>query len=291
MKGKPKAPGRKRPEFQEPSPPAFSGFGPKLPPQPPAAPFATTGHAAARSASTPPTSMTPEREPLGAEGAICLHKHLLPAAVFARATESLRLKASVAALGAYLLNVVDDMKPRDAFERMLIQHASLTHARVMRLTDLATVATTLDGIRILNELVDRASNTYRRQMLALADYRRPHAVPAPVTLPNTSTNTTINAIEQINIAGQQVIQNHVQAKPENATNEQGCREPSTSQPPPTPGSGAPARSPAVEGSQPEFERPPIYAAALQADTGRASFPSFERPAGEAVGAVNRAANG
>jgi len=78
------------------------------------------------------------------------------------------------------------------------------------------------------------------------------------------TGDTFSVIQQANIAGQQVIQNHGDSN-ENATNKQGC----------SPGAergGAAAQPPA----------------ALPADTGRDGFAAIFSPAGEAVGEVNRA---
>jgi hypothetical protein len=50
---------------------------------------------------------------------------------------------------------------------------------------------------VINEACGRAANTYRRLMLAIAEYRRPAGAEAPV------------AIRQASIAKQQVVQNVV----------------------------------------------------------------------------------
>jgi len=82
---------------------------------------------------------------------------------------------------------------------------------VLHLTDLAGHQHDPDRARTLNELADRASNTFRRQMLALREYRRPHRAADPLT-----------TIRQANIAQQQIVQNLERTQDENATSEQGC---------------------------------------------------------------------
>ena len=72
-------------------------------------------------------------------------------------------------------------------------------------------------MRVLNDACDRAANTFRKLMLALAEYRRPPRSDAFVS------------IKQANVAGQQVVHNaaaeagqQAQAeKVQNASNEQG----------------------------------------------------------------------
>ena len=111
----------------------------------------------------------------------------------------------------HVMDLVHRMKPVDDLERMLIQQAIWTHARIGRLSQLVSHATLLDHTRVLNDAADKATNTYRRLMLALAEYRRP---------PKTESHTTIT---QANIAGQQIVQNDPESfrKPKNETNEKG----------------------------------------------------------------------
>jgi hypothetical protein len=113
--------------------------------------------------------------------------------------------------GVYARDVIERMAPRDAAEEMLVAQLLFAHARVMRLTEIANQQTGIDSIRVVHEYADRASNTYRRLMLALAEYRRP-----------PRTGDTFAVVKQTNIAGQQVIQNHENSTT-NATNEQGCK--------------------------------------------------------------------
>ncbi|MBX3322008.1 MAG: hypothetical protein KF757_03345 [Phycisphaeraceae bacterium] len=103
------------------------------------------------------------------------------------------------------------MQPRDPAEELLVSQMLMAHARTVRLTMMATSASDLDHIRILNEHAERASNTYRRLMLTLTDYRRP-----------AKQGDTITAIQQANFASQQVVLNGDSHGTKNTTNEQGC---------------------------------------------------------------------
>ena len=110
----------------------------------------------------------------------------------------------------FIEDMVERMNPRDPMEEMLVIQAALAHARVLHLSESANRQERLTTIRTVNEYADRASNTFRRLMLALAEYRRP---------PRSGDNFT--AIRQANIAGQQVVM-HGETRPiEKATNEQG----------------------------------------------------------------------
>lgn len=112
----------------------------------------------------------------------------------------------------YTADVMDRMEPRDPMEEMLVSQAMCAHARVLHLTDLANRQTSLAGTKTVHEYADKASNTYRRLMLALAEYRKP-----------PKAGDTYTAIQQANIAGQQVVVNGEPEK-KNATNEQGCSD-------------------------------------------------------------------
>jgi len=111
-------------------------------------------------------------------------------------------------------NFIEDMlarmAPRDPLEEMLVIQAALAYARVLHLTEYANRQERLESIRTVNEYADRASNTYRRLMLALAEYRRP-----------ARGGDSFTAIRQANIAGQQVVQNGEVRTSKKATNEQG----------------------------------------------------------------------
>jgi hypothetical protein len=142
-----------------------------------------------------------------------IHGQVIPSGVYRAALAPVlgdTLK-SVPDPSAYAQAVIADMAPRDAAEEMLIAQLLFAHARVMRLTALANQQTGLESLRTVHEYADRASNTYRRLMLALAEYRRP-----------PRTGDTFAVVKQANIASQQVIQNHENSNT-NATNEQGCQ--------------------------------------------------------------------
>lgn len=159
---------------------------------------------------------------------------------------------------AFAQSVIEDMAPRDPAEEMLVAQLLLAHARVMRLTELANRQTQPDAMRITHEYADRASNTYRRLMLALAEYRQPPRTPR--------SGDGFTLVKQANFAQQQVVQNHENSNAK-ATNEQGCN--------PNPGD---ARGTA--------ERPP----ALPTDASRFGIPSSVRTPREAVEAVHRPTN-
>jgi hypothetical protein len=108
----------------------------------------------------------------------------------------------------YMEDLIQRMDPRDPVEEMLVVQLVLTHARVLHLTDYANRQESLEKLRGVNECADRASNTYRRLMLALPEYRRP---------PSSSSFT---AIRQANFASQQLIQSNETGT---TTNEQGCQ--------------------------------------------------------------------
>lgn len=111
--------------------------------------------------------------------------------------------------GNYIADMLERMAPRDPLEEMLVVQAALAHARVLHLTEHANRQERLESIRTVNEYADRASNTYRRLMLALHEYRKP-----------PRSGDTFTAIRQANIAGQQVVQNGEIPASRNATNEQ-----------------------------------------------------------------------
>jgi hypothetical protein len=89
----------------------------------------------------------------------------------------------------------DSIRPRDVIEEMLIMQMAWTHARLARLVDRAPLQENRENVRIVHDACDRAAATFRRQMLALAEYRRPPRTDAFV------------AIHQANLANQQVVNN------------------------------------------------------------------------------------
>jgi hypothetical protein len=67
------------------------------------------------------------------------------------------------------------MNTRDPLEEMLVVQALWTHTRLARLSSIANQQTNPNHLKVVNDACDRAANTFRRQMLALAEYRRPPA--------------------------------------------------------------------------------------------------------------------
>jgi hypothetical protein len=99
-------------------------------------------------------------------------------------------------IGEQVEKIADDLirrfKPRDPIEEMLIAQMIWIHARVANLTSHATSQHNLKWYALMGEQAERAANLFRRQMLALAEYRRPRG-------------RSFTAIRQANIAGQQVV--------------------------------------------------------------------------------------
>ena len=103
---------------------------------------------------------------------------------------------SQATASKYATELVARMKPRDPLEDMLVMQCLWAHGRVAHLSMLANQQTSVETSQQVNDSADKASNTFRRLMLALVEYRRP---------PKLGDNFT--AIKQANIANQQVVQN------------------------------------------------------------------------------------
>jgi hypothetical protein len=91
-----------------------------------------------------------------------------------------------------LAHFVEQMKPRDALEKLAVEQLLLTHVRVLRLSQQASKQSSPDMIKILNDAVDGASGTFRRLMTAFRDCRKPPREQAVV------------AIRQGNVGEQQI---------------------------------------------------------------------------------------
>ena len=113
----------------------------------------------------------------------------------------------------------ESVQPRDALEEMLVVQMAWTHARLARLSAIAHNQEQRGAVQVVNDACDRAANTFRRQMLALAAYRQP------------SQPGSFVAIRQANVANQQVVQNVDSQKPSpeiekhSTSNEQGSAPP------------------------------------------------------------------
>ena len=98
------------------------------------------------------------------------------------------------AAGPGALSLQEQMRPKDALERLALTQALLAHGRAAWLTKLLTRHTNAQSLAIISEACERAAGTFARLMRAIAEYRRP---------PNSSTTV----IGQANLAEQQVVQN------------------------------------------------------------------------------------
>ena len=94
---------------------------------------------------------------------------------------------------------VRKMKPRDPLEELAIQQLLVNHARVLSLARKASRQTGPKMIKVLNEVCDGASNSFRRLMAALAEYRKPTRQQAVVAIEQANLQT--------NVAAQQIVQN------------------------------------------------------------------------------------
>jgi hypothetical protein len=93
---------------------------------------------------------------------------------------------------AYAQDLLQSVRPRDEMERMLVTHALWCHGRIAKLNVMLTKTARIDEVRVLSELIGRASNDFRKAMLGLSEYRQPRRV---------------YRIQQLNQAGQQVVNN------------------------------------------------------------------------------------
>lgn len=82
---------------------------------------------------------------------------------------------------AYMSDLQTRMRPRDALEILLIEQMAWTHHRLARLTCNAAAAlknpsinqAVVKRLAIILDACDRTTNTFRRQLLAFAEYREP----------------------------------------------------------------------------------------------------------------------
>ena len=88
--------------------------------------------------------------------------------------------------------LLQQLAPQDPAEQMLVTQMIATFTRSMFLTRHANRQKNARWFALYSGECDRAMNLYRKQMAALADYRRPR-------------RTVFNAIRTANIAGQQVV--------------------------------------------------------------------------------------
>jgi len=109
-----------------------------------------------------------------------------------------RAAASVLA-EAFLTELLRSVRPRDGFEEMLLIQAAMVHQRIGNLSLQAAEQVLTKNVAVINQAVDGACNVFRRQMLALAEYRRampPRETPAAPRRAMEDSHHEIRANEQ-----------------------------------------------------------------------------------------------
>lgn len=155
----------------------------------------------------------------------------------------------------YSMLTMESLKPRDPLEEMLIIQALWHHARLAELTVNAPAQKNPEWFKLYHEAADRCANTFRRLMLTLAEYRRPHR----------GDNFTVVHAGQANLANQQVVNQPISKG--TSSNEQGANDGNRSADPSEPG-----QPKALEGTL----------------AGGIGAPPLERPEPAAVAAKHRA---
>jgi hypothetical protein len=97
----------------------------------------------------------------------------------------------------YVFDALSEMRPRDVFERLLVHQCLWTHVRIGQLSQLAGQQKNRDSLRIVNEAADRALNTFRRMMLAFAEYRSPRPAPSFVKQQNLAQNMAVQQVVSV----------------------------------------------------------------------------------------------
>lgn len=95
---------------------------------------------------------------------------------------------------SFVTDTIRRAEPADPMEEMLVCQMLLAHMRSLHMTYLMGATSDSQDAGVLAQHAERASNTYRRLMLALAEYRRP-------------ARRSFTAIRQANVAHQQVVAN------------------------------------------------------------------------------------
>ena len=76
---------------------------------------------------------------------------------------------NAAAAELFLQSIRESVQPRDAIEEMLVVQMAWTHARLARLSAIAHNQEQRGNVQVVHDACDRAANTFRRQMLTLAE--------------------------------------------------------------------------------------------------------------------------
>ena len=98
---------------------------------------------------------------------------------------------------------VHKMRPRDPLEKITLEQLIVNHARVLRLSQQACGQTDPESAKLFHEACDGASGSFRRLTTAFNENRKPPRQKASI------------AIDQANVANQQVVQNVTPSQEEN----------------------------------------------------------------------------
>lgn len=105
-----------------------------------------------------------------------MHGKAMPNALYASSLMNLMKGRFDENAKLYAQTVHEEMNPRDPAEAMLISQMLFAHAQVQHLTNLLGARPSVEGIRVIAEYTKKASNTYRRHMLAHAEkWRQPNS--------------------------------------------------------------------------------------------------------------------
>lgn len=100
--------------------------------------------------------------------------------------------------GAMICDVMKDFQPRNAAERMLIEQMMVTHTQVIHLQRVMTKVLSIDQLEKIALVISRLQADYRRNLLALKEWRSP-------------TRNLILA-KQANVANQQIVHQDMTGK-------------------------------------------------------------------------------
>jgi len=115
----------------------------------------------------------------------------------------LQEKEVLAAARDSVAEFVHKMRPRDPLEKITLEQLIVNHARVLRLSQQACNQTDPESAKLFHEACDGASGSFRRLTTAFNENRKPPRQKASI------------AIDQANVANQQVVQNVTPNQEEN----------------------------------------------------------------------------
>ena len=129
------------------------------------------------------------------------------------------------ATGPATLTFQEEMRPRDALERLALSQMLLVHGRVAWLSKLLSAQSDAASLGTISESCERTLGSFIRLMRAIREHREPK---------NSSTTVSIG---QANVAGQQVVQNLMKEERRGKENDEQTRimrETGSASPPPLP---------------------------------------------------------